>query len=98
MKTIIAALDFSNTSEAVLNAASSLARATQSRVILLTIIQPPVITSEYAPLIDNVGEIIAAGEKAMEQRLAVAERRLEQSGITGESRQLTGSPVAHIIA
>ena len=41
MKTILAPVDFSAASEAVLTQAIALARALGGRVVLLTVIQPP---------------------------------------------------------
>ena len=40
MKTILAPIDFSGVSDAVVNEAATLARALNGRVVLLTVIQP----------------------------------------------------------
>src|SRR5581483_8929082 len=63
MKTILAPIDFSTASDAVVEEAGALARAFNGRVVLLTVIQPPVILNEYSALMDNLAEITAAGEK-----------------------------------
>lgn len=97
MKTILAAIDSSPISENVVAEAAALARALQGRVVLLTVVQPPVITGEYAPMIDNLAEITAAGEKAAERRLADIEKRLVAGGVPTESVQLTGAPVPFIL-
>jgi nucleotide-binding universal stress UspA family protein len=97
MKTILAAIDSSNMSEAVVAEGAALARATEGRVVVLTVVQPPVLTSEYAPLIENVAEITAAGEKAAAERLAHFQSRLQSDGIAAETVQRTGAPVAQIL-
>ena len=78
MKTILAPVDFSAASEAVLTQAIELARALAGRVVLLTVIQPPVITSEYAGLMENLSEVIAAGERNAARRLGELEARVRQ--------------------
>ena len=97
MKTILAPIDFSEVSEAVVSEATTLARGSGGRVVLLTIIQPPVITSEYAPMMENLTEILAAGEKAAGKNLTKIEERLQAESIPVETLQLSGAPVAHII-
>lgn len=96
MKTILAAIDSSIISEAVVTEAAALARG-QGRVILLTVVQPPVITSEYAPLIENIAEITAAGEKAAATLLARFQKQLELDALKVDTVQLTGAPVARIL-
>jgi nucleotide-binding universal stress UspA family protein len=97
MKTILAAIDSSPISERVVTEAVALARALQGRVVLLTVVQPPVITGEYAPMIDNLAEITAAGEKAADRRLSEIQKRLTADGVPNETAQLTGPPVAYIL-
>lgn len=97
MKTILAPIDFSEVSGAVVAESSTLARAFGGRVVLLSVIQPPVITSEYAPMMENLSEIIAGGEKAAAKNLAKIEEKLRAESITTETVQLNGAPVAHII-
>ena len=97
MKTILAPIDFSGVSDAVVNEAATLARALNGRVVLLTVIQPPIITSEYAPMMENLAEITAAGEKAAARKMAEIERRLQVDLIPAETIQVNGAPVAHIV-
>jgi nucleotide-binding universal stress UspA family protein len=61
------------------------------------VIQPPVITSEYAALMETSGEILAAGEKNAARRLAVIEDQLRKEGITVEAVQAIGAPIQHIV-
>src|SRR5947209_8184547 len=98
MKTVLAAVDFSQVSERVMATAMELAQKSPARIVVLSVVQAPIVTSEYAPLIDHVGEIIAAGEKAAEQRLRKVARELRVRGMDCVTVQLTGSPVASILA
>ncbi len=97
MKTILAAVDSSLISESVVSAAADLARNAHGRVVLLTVVQPPIITSEYTPVIDNLAEITAAGEKAAADLLRRIQAGLQASGVASETVQLTGAPIAHIL-
>jgi len=98
MKTILAAVDTSKVSELVVAEAANLARAAKGRVILVTVVQPPVITSEYAPVMENFAEIVAAGEQAAARHLAKLQKRLELDGVSSQTVQLSGAPVANILA
>ncbi|MGH7944211.1 MAG: universal stress protein [Opitutaceae bacterium] len=96
MKTILAPVDFSNISDAVVDEAATLARAVGGRVVLLAVIQPPVVMSEYAAMMD-IAEITAAGEKHAARQLGKIEQLLQGSSITTECVQAVGSPIAHIL-
>ena len=96
MKTILAPVDFSPISDAVVDEASRLARATHGRVVLLAVIQPPVVMSEYAAMMDIV-EITSAGEKHATRQLAKLEQRLKADGVTTETLHAVGSPIGHIL-
>lgn len=97
MKTILTPVDFSAVTDAVLKEAVLLARAIPARVVLLHTVQPPVITTEYAPLMGDLTEIMEAGEKAAAKHLDRLQRRIEGEGIACETVQLTGSPVTNIV-
>jgi nucleotide-binding universal stress UspA family protein len=97
MKTILAPLDFSRVSEAVVAEATALARALDGRVVLLAVIQPPVVNYEYAAVMDNLAEITAAGERNAERRIAEIEEKLKAAGVPSESVQVVGGPIPLII-
>eukprot|EP01035_Chromulina_nebulosa_P057760 gene57760-79146_t len=97
MKTILTPIDFSSVSDAVVTEAAALAKAVGGRVILLTIIQPPVLVAEYAPLMNDLAELTAAGEKNAERQLARIEARLNADNIATEAVQLVGAPIANIV-
>ena len=97
MKTILAPVDFSRATDAVVEEAAALARAQSGRVVLLAIIQPPVIAQEYAPVIENLDEITAASAEQTARQLAEIERNLQAERIATASVQLLGSPIALIV-
>ena len=97
MKTIVTPVDFSGITESVIAAAAALARAENGRIVLLNVTQPPIITSEYAPYLENIGEIILVSEKAAAKQLARLETRLKGEGVTVETQQFTGAPGPHIV-
>jgi nucleotide-binding universal stress UspA family protein len=97
VKTILAPIDFSGISDSVVDQASVLARALDGRVVLLNVLQPPVITSEYGPFLENISEIILVGEKATAKQLAAVQERLTKLGIETETLQFTGAPVPNIL-
>ncbi len=97
MKTILAPVDFSAATEGVVAQAAAIARAMDGRVVLLSVIQPPAITSEYAPLMENIAEIRAAGESAAAKNLVRLQESLQQQEISCETVQLNGAPILHIV-
>jgi len=97
MKTILAPIDFSGATEAVVEEAANLARSMDGKVVLLTVLQPPAITNEYSALVDNLAEIMAAGEKNAARRLAEIESRLKAAQVPVETVQLNGPPIRLIV-
>ena len=98
MKTILTPIDFSGITDAVVAAAATLARTQEGRVVLLHVSQPPIITSEYAPYLENISEIAAVSEKAAAKQLNRLAERLQQAGVGVETVQLNGVPVTEILA
>ncbi|HTO03670.1 MAG TPA: universal stress protein [Opitutus sp.] len=97
MKTILAPIDFSKVSNSVVNEACELARALEGRVVLLAVVQPPVVVTEYAVMIDNIAELTAAGEKNAARQLEALEEKVKSEFVSVESVQVVGAPVANII-
>jgi len=96
MKTILAPIDFSDASEAVIKEAATFARAFDARVVLLTVVQPPVPITEYAAMIDSA-QFVAASERHAAEQLEVIERNLRNDFVLVESVRETGSPVPIIV-
>lgn len=97
MKTILAPIDFSSATETVVEEAANLARAMEGKVVLLTVLQPPAITNEYSALVDNLAEIMAAGEENAARRLAEIESKLKAAQVPVETVQLNGPPIRLIV-
>ena len=97
MKTILAPIDFSGASDAVVREAAALARSFNGCVVLLSVIQPPMITSEYTAIMDNLPEITAAGEKNAARLLAKLEEKLKAELISVKTIQVVGAPIQHIV-
>ena len=98
MKTILAPIDFSGVTDAVVAEAASLARSLNGRVVLLAVVQPPAPVAEYAPMMQDIAEITAAGEKAAAKKLAALEQKLAEDFVSCETVQLVGAPMHHIVA
>lgn len=96
MKTILTPIDFSKISDAVVQEAISLARGLDARIVLLTVVQPPAVMTEYAAMID-VTELTAAGERNAARQLEAIEQKLKADFLQVRSVQVSGPPVSHII-
>jgi nucleotide-binding universal stress UspA family protein len=97
MKTILAPIDFSPASAAVIAQATSLAQAVQGRLVLLSVVQPPIITSDYGPLVENIAEIIAAAERSAAERLEKIRAQVASSVAGIETELAGGAPVQAIV-
>ena len=99
MKTILAPIDFSTATEGVIAAASALAHATQGRIILLHVVQPPVLTSDYGLALENFQEAIAISEKHAAKRLGEITEGLQLSHpeLAVETQQVNGPPIIEIL-
>ncbi len=97
MKTILAAVDFSEISDTVVAEAATLAKAMSGRVMVLSVVEPPVVSSEYAPFVENLAEIAAAAEKSVAARLAKVQERLASEQVPNDTYQRSGAPVPHIL-
>jgi universal stress protein A len=96
MKTILAPVDFSGITDAVVDQAVKLAQAIDARVVFLAVIQPPVVMSEYAAMID-IAELTTTGEKHAARQLEVIHQKVKPRLANTEAVQIVGSPVTHIV-
>ncbi|MEO6002681.1 MAG: universal stress protein [Opitutus sp.] len=96
MKTILVPIDFSRVSDAVVHEAVSLARSLKGRVVLLSVVQPPMVETEYAGLI-NFAELAAAGAKNARRQLKTIEGKVKKDLAALTTLQVAGSPVAQIL-
>lgn len=97
MKTILAPVDFSDVSEAVIEAAQLLAEAVHGRIVVVSIVQPPILTSDLAPMTEDVGEIMALREKTAGRQLDRLATRLRKPKLPIDTVQLTGFPAPLIL-
>ena len=97
MKTILTPVDFSGITELVVAEATALAQGQKGRIILVNIIQPPIITAEYAPYLENIAEIISLSERTVAKQLARLEMRLKDEGVAAETLMFNGDPVKIIL-
>jgi nucleotide-binding universal stress UspA family protein len=96
MKSFLVPVDFSPVTEEVINHAVSFARAFEGKVTLLHVVQPPVVTSEFALPVDVLQEALTAGEKAGTAKLDREAEMLRSAGIPCDVRVLHGPPVIMI--
>ena len=97
MKTVLVPIDLSTTTDSVCEAAATLATGLGAKLILLHIVQPPVITSDYGIAIENIEEIVAVSEKTATEQLARLQAKHQTANLAAEIVQLTGAPVPLII-
>jgi nucleotide-binding universal stress UspA family protein len=97
MKTILAPVDFSPVTESIVQQVSVLAKVLPARVVLLSIVQPPLVISEYGALMGEIVDVTAAGEKNAAKQLARLQEKLHAQRIKAETRQFTGAPIRLIV-
>jgi nucleotide-binding universal stress UspA family protein len=97
VKTILAPIDLSPASAGVVRHAAHLARALQARVLLLTVMVPPVFLKEYAPLQETVARVAVGNEQVVRRNLAAIENRLERQSVRCQSILLQGGAARLIL-
>jgi nucleotide-binding universal stress UspA family protein len=99
MKTILAPIDFSTATDGVVEVAATLARSTQSRVVLLHIVQPPVLTSDYGLAMENFQEAIDISQKHSAKRLTELTEGLRRRhpDLPVETQLVNGPPLIEIL-
>lgn len=97
MKTILTPVDFSGATAHVLDAALELAKALDGRIVLLHIVQPPIVTSDYGLAMENVQEILAVSEKAAARQLSHLADQMKAKGAETRVVQVNGTAVTGIL-
>ena len=64
MKTILTPVDFSAATAQVIAAAVELTKSGPSQIVILHVVQPPMVTSDYGLALENVQEIFAVNVMA----------------------------------
>lgn len=98
MKTILAAVDFSAISAAVLAEAGYLARAGSGKVILLHVTEPTAAIIDFAIATVSVARVDEARVAQAKARLEEMRRELATAGTTAEVQHVIGAPVPEIVA
>jgi nucleotide-binding universal stress UspA family protein len=96
MKTFLVPVDFSPVTEEVIDTAVSFARAFGGGVSLVHVVQPPVVTSEFALPVDVLQEALTAGEKAARDKLDGYAAMIREAGLSCEVNVVHGPPVTMI--
>jgi nucleotide-binding universal stress UspA family protein len=97
MKTVLAPIDFSRISREVINEAITLARATDARLVLLSVVPPPtVFSAEFAESNAAAGATMEA-ERETEAQLRHLQRTLRDRGVTAHAIHRVGQPGATIV-
>lgn len=96
MKTFLVPVDFSAVTDEVIDTAVTFARAFSGRVTLIHVVQPPVVTSEFALPVEVLQEALTVGERAAKAKLDTQIELLQRAGIPSEARVVHGPPVAMI--
>jgi nucleotide-binding universal stress UspA family protein len=97
MKTFLVPVDFSAVSMEIVDTAVTFARSFGGKVVLLNVIQPPIITSEYALPVEAVQETIIAAEKDATAKLSGYTGIFQSAGLGVEAIVRHGPPVYAIL-
>jgi len=97
MKTILVPIDLSTATESVCAAAATLAKGLGAKLVLLHIVQPPVITSDYGIPMENLEELVSVSEKAAAKQLQAMKEKYESPELPVELNQVVGAPVPLIL-
>lgn len=97
MNTVIAPIDFSRASLAVVDEAVRLARSVEGRVVVLHVVKPPAFAAELAPVSRLALHMTAEVERVAREQLLLMQRRLMKRGISVETICTTGSPIRRIV-
>jgi nucleotide-binding universal stress UspA family protein len=97
MNTILVPIDFSRVTRFVLAEAVKLARFSESRLVLLHVVQPPTVISDYGPVLENMIRYSAEAEKDAARHLARLQTKLRAGGIVADTILKTGIPLVHIL-
>ena len=89
MKTILAPVDFSPAT-AVVAQATALARLLPARLVLLSVVQAPVIVTEFTPMMGNPTEFVDAAQQSSAERRQKLPRELPTDLLAVVTETVTG--------
>jgi nucleotide-binding universal stress UspA family protein len=97
MKAIIAAIDFSRSTDLIVAEAAGLARAYEGKVVLVTVLVEPVFVRAYALPPKKLQSITVSHERAVRHRLAEIQRQLQSEFVPAEIVLRRGDAAFHIV-
>jgi len=98
MNTILAAIDSSGGSVLVASVAREFAKATRSRLVLVTVVPPPIVVPEAPLLATDMAEVAGESARVSARHLAKVHKRVAGRGVKVDQVQLSGPPVGQILA
>ena len=98
MKTILAPIDFSTATDPVIQGAVDLARSMNGRVILLHIVQPPILTSDYGLAMESFQEAVSISERHAAKRLNEIRSKAQAQIAEVQVEQVSGTAIGEILA
>lgn len=92
MKTVLAPIDLSPTSERVISSAIALARAVDARLVLLTVVPRVNVEGGALSLILAAADLAVEAERDVARRLTRLQRSLRDDGVTAHVVHASGDP------
>lgn len=97
MKTILAPVDFSPITQAVLESAASLARAVGGRVVILHVAAPAIVPGDGTPMATDASQMHARDSTGSALQLSGLKAALDAGGVEAETVEVGGLPTVQIL-
>lgn len=97
MKTILAPVDFSAITPAVVENASSLARAVGGRVVVLHVVAPAIVPGDSSSMVVDLSRMQARAETGAAAQLSALKSGLREAGLEAEAVEVGGIPTVQIL-
>lgn len=97
MKTILAPVDFSAITPAVVENAARLARAVGGRVVILHVAAPAIVPGDGTPMATDVSQMLAREATGAAEQLSGLEAGLRAAGVEAQAIEVGGLPTVQIL-
>jgi nucleotide-binding universal stress UspA family protein len=97
MKTILAPVDFSAITPAVIERATELGRAVGGRVVILHVAAPPIIPGDNTAMVVDLSRMYAKEAAGASTHLSRLKSQLHERGMDAETIATAGMPAAQIL-
>jgi len=97
MKTILAPVDFSAITPAVVENAASLARAVGGRIVILHVVAPAIVPGDSSSMVVDLSRMQARAETGAAAQLSALKARLREGGLEAEAVEVGGIPTVQIL-